>query len=176
MLILDVKTCWSSTLARPSRRAREIKSYAQGTLPRQLRASREREPHRRPRRHWSAVAVERIFSGGRDTIGLRRASLKPETARILMCGGAVPSMATSLLDGRMQYGAGDGAKHDGEGHASTVFGCFFTPAAAARVTARVDESWARARGVGGAWVEVEEKTGLRMRQEREQDDSERRMG
>ena len=32
----------------------------------------------------SAVAVERTFSGGRDTISLRRASLKPETIRILM--------------------------------------------------------------------------------------------
>lgn len=32
----------------------------------------------------SAVAVERIFSGGRDTISLRRASLKPETIRVLM--------------------------------------------------------------------------------------------
>ncbi|KIJ31033.1 glycosyltransferase family 1 protein [Sphaerobolus stellatus SS14] len=32
----------------------------------------------------SAVAVERIFSGGRDRISLRRASLKPETIRILM--------------------------------------------------------------------------------------------
>jgi hAT family protein len=32
----------------------------------------------------SAVAVERVFSGGRDTISLRRASLKPETIRILM--------------------------------------------------------------------------------------------
>jgi hypothetical protein len=32
----------------------------------------------------SAVAVEHIFSGGRDTISLRRASLKPETIRILM--------------------------------------------------------------------------------------------
>ena len=32
----------------------------------------------------SAVAVERIFSGGRDTILLRRASLKPETIRTLM--------------------------------------------------------------------------------------------
>ncbi|KAJ7042244.1 hypothetical protein C8F04DRAFT_946234, partial [Mycena alexandri] len=32
----------------------------------------------------SAVAVERIFSGGRDTIGLRRASLKAETIEILM--------------------------------------------------------------------------------------------
>ena len=32
----------------------------------------------------SAVAVERIFSGGRDTISLRRASLKPETIRTLM--------------------------------------------------------------------------------------------
>jgi hypothetical protein len=32
----------------------------------------------------SAVAVERVFSGGRDTISLRRASLRPETIRILM--------------------------------------------------------------------------------------------
>lgn len=32
----------------------------------------------------SAVAVERIFSGGRDTISLRRASLKPGTIRTLM--------------------------------------------------------------------------------------------
>ena len=32
----------------------------------------------------SAVAVERIFSGGRDTILLCRASLKPETIRTLM--------------------------------------------------------------------------------------------
>lgn len=32
----------------------------------------------------SAVAVERIFSGGRDTISLRRASLKADTIRVLM--------------------------------------------------------------------------------------------
>ncbi|KAF9070582.1 hypothetical protein BDP27DRAFT_1382743 [Rhodocollybia butyracea] len=32
----------------------------------------------------SAVAVERIFSGGRDTISLCRACLKPETIRVLM--------------------------------------------------------------------------------------------
>ncbi|KAN0131304.1 Ribonuclease H-like domain containing protein [Lactarius tabidus] len=32
----------------------------------------------------SAVAVERIFSGGRDTISLQRASLQPETIRMLM--------------------------------------------------------------------------------------------
>ena len=32
----------------------------------------------------SAVAVERIFSGGRDTISLRRANLKPDTIRTLM--------------------------------------------------------------------------------------------
>ncbi|KAF8801335.1 hypothetical protein BYT27DRAFT_7115405 [Phlegmacium glaucopus] len=32
----------------------------------------------------SAVAVERIFSGGRDTISLRRASLNADTIRILM--------------------------------------------------------------------------------------------
>jgi len=32
----------------------------------------------------SAVAVKRIFSGGRETISLRRASLKPEATRVLM--------------------------------------------------------------------------------------------
>jgi hypothetical protein len=32
----------------------------------------------------SAVAVERIFSGGRDTISLRRASLQPDTIWTLM--------------------------------------------------------------------------------------------
>jgi hypothetical protein len=32
----------------------------------------------------SAVAVERVFSGGRDTIRLRRASLKAETIEVLM--------------------------------------------------------------------------------------------
>lgn len=32
----------------------------------------------------SSVAVERIFSSGRDTISLRPASLKPETIRRLM--------------------------------------------------------------------------------------------
>ncbi|KAF7343888.1 Transposase-like protein [Mycena venus] len=32
----------------------------------------------------SAVAIERIFSGGRDTIGIRRASLKAETIETLM--------------------------------------------------------------------------------------------
>lgn len=32
----------------------------------------------------SAVAVERIFSGGRDTISLRRSRLKPATIRTLM--------------------------------------------------------------------------------------------
>jgi hypothetical protein len=32
----------------------------------------------------SAVAVERVFSGGRDTISLRRASLIPDTIRVLM--------------------------------------------------------------------------------------------
>jgi hypothetical protein len=32
----------------------------------------------------SAVAVERVFSGGRDTISLRRASLTAETIRALM--------------------------------------------------------------------------------------------
>jgi hypothetical protein len=32
----------------------------------------------------TSEAVERIFSGGRDTIGLRRASLKAETIQTLM--------------------------------------------------------------------------------------------
>ncbi|KIL54206.1 hypothetical protein M378DRAFT_92970 [Amanita muscaria Koide BX008] len=32
----------------------------------------------------SAVAVERVFSGGRDTISLRHASLRPETIKVLM--------------------------------------------------------------------------------------------
>ncbi len=32
----------------------------------------------------SAVAVERIFSGGRDTISIHHASLQPETIRTLM--------------------------------------------------------------------------------------------
>jgi len=32
----------------------------------------------------SAVAVERIFSGGHDTISLRRASIQPEMVRTLM--------------------------------------------------------------------------------------------
>jgi len=32
----------------------------------------------------SAVAVERIFSSGRDTISIRRASLQPETIHTLM--------------------------------------------------------------------------------------------
>jgi hypothetical protein len=32
----------------------------------------------------SAVAVERVFSGGRDTISLRHSRLKPETIRTLM--------------------------------------------------------------------------------------------
>jgi hypothetical protein len=41
-------------------------------------------------KHWhhlppgSAVTVEHIFSGGRDTISLRHASLQPETIRTLM--------------------------------------------------------------------------------------------
>ncbi len=32
----------------------------------------------------SAVAVERIFSGGRDTISIRHATLKSDTIRVLM--------------------------------------------------------------------------------------------
>jgi hypothetical protein len=35
-------------------------------------------------RTGSAVAVERVFSGGRDTIGIRRARLKADTIRTLM--------------------------------------------------------------------------------------------
>jgi hypothetical protein len=45
----------------------------------------------------SAVAVERIFSGGRDTIGLRRASLKPETIRTLMLVKARLRMARTAV-------------------------------------------------------------------------------
>ncbi|KAJ7157770.1 hypothetical protein C8R46DRAFT_1112805 [Mycena filopes] len=41
-------------------------------------------PSADPSLQGSAVAVERIFSGGRDTIGLRRASLKAETIKTLM--------------------------------------------------------------------------------------------
>ncbi|KAJ8089160.1 hypothetical protein PM082_014408 [Marasmius tenuissimus] len=37
-----------------------------------------------PEPFGSAVAVERMFSGGRDTIALRHASLKPDTIRTLM--------------------------------------------------------------------------------------------
>ncbi|KAH9055277.1 hypothetical protein EDB87DRAFT_1813944 [Lactarius vividus] len=32
----------------------------------------------------AVVAVERVFSGGRDTISLTRASLIPETIQVLM--------------------------------------------------------------------------------------------
>jgi hypothetical protein len=32
----------------------------------------------------SAVAVEQVFSGGRDTILLQQASLQPETIKVLM--------------------------------------------------------------------------------------------
>jgi hypothetical protein len=38
----------------------------------------------KPQTSGSAVVVERIFSGGRDTISLRRASLQPETIKSLM--------------------------------------------------------------------------------------------
>ncbi|KAJ6550101.1 ribonuclease H-like domain-containing protein [Mycena capillaripes] len=46
--------------------------------------SRFQVPITTPFPSGSAVAVERIFSGGRDTISLRRASLKPDTIRTLM--------------------------------------------------------------------------------------------
>jgi hypothetical protein len=45
----------------------------------------------------SAVAVERIFSGGRDTIGLRRASLKADTIRTLMFVKARLRMARAAI-------------------------------------------------------------------------------
>lgn len=32
----------------------------------------------------SAVSVERVFSGARDTLSLRRTSMKPDTLRSLM--------------------------------------------------------------------------------------------
>lgn len=41
-------------------------------------------PYHAPFFAGSAVAVERIFSGGRDTISLRRTSLKADTIRTLM--------------------------------------------------------------------------------------------
>jgi hypothetical protein len=45
----------------------------------------------------SSVAVERVFSGGRDTISLRRSSLKPSTIRRLML------VKHRLLLARRQY-------------------------------------------------------------------------
>jgi hypothetical protein len=45
----------------------------------------------------SAVAVERVFSGGRDTIALRRASLKPDTIRTLMVVKARLRMARNAV-------------------------------------------------------------------------------
>jgi hypothetical protein len=41
--------------------------------------------------------VERIFSGGRDTIGLRRASLKAETIQMLMLVKARLRMARNTV-------------------------------------------------------------------------------
>ncbi|KAJ6567546.1 hypothetical protein B0H10DRAFT_1841709, partial [Mycena sp. CBHHK59/15] len=46
----------------------------------------------------SAVAVERIFSGGRDTISLRRASLSAETIRTLMIVKQHLKMARKAID------------------------------------------------------------------------------
>jgi hypothetical protein len=50
----------------------------------------------------SSVAVERIFSGGRDTISLRRASLKPETVRTLMLVKHKLLLARRTLDSEVQ--------------------------------------------------------------------------
>ncbi|KAJ6583753.1 hypothetical protein B0H10DRAFT_1688795, partial [Mycena sp. CBHHK59/15] len=49
-----------------------------------IQASPQKDFTQRYRVERSAVAVERIFFGGRDTISLRRASLKPDTTRTLM--------------------------------------------------------------------------------------------
>ncbi|KAF7372456.1 Transposase-like protein [Mycena venus] len=49
----------------------------------------------------SAVAVERIFSGGRDTIGLRRACLKAETSQTLMFVKARLRVARAALKKEM---------------------------------------------------------------------------
>ena len=45
----------------------------------------------------SAVAVERIFSGGQDTVSMRRMRLKPETIRTLMLVKAKLRLARSAL-------------------------------------------------------------------------------
>jgi hypothetical protein len=45
----------------------------------------------------SAVAVERVFSGGCDTIGIRRASLNAETIRTLMVVKARLQMARTAI-------------------------------------------------------------------------------
>ena len=44
------------------------------------------------------MAVERVFSSGRDTISLRRASLDPETIRTLMIVKARLRMARRTAD------------------------------------------------------------------------------
>jgi hypothetical protein len=46
----------------------------------------------------SAVAVERIFSGDRDTISRRRASLDPETIRTLMLAKQVLRLARTAIN------------------------------------------------------------------------------
>lgn len=51
----------------------------------------------------SAVAVERIFSGGRDTISLRRASLKPDTIRTLMLVKQKLKLARNSVEDIIQY-------------------------------------------------------------------------
>ncbi|KAG1721466.1 hypothetical protein EDD22DRAFT_778871, partial [Suillus occidentalis] len=45
----------------------------------------------------SAVAVEQIFSGGRDTVSMWCTSLKPETIRMLMLVKAKLCLARTAL-------------------------------------------------------------------------------
>lgn len=51
----------------------------------------------------SAVAVERIFSGGRDTISLRRASLNSETIQTLMITKHQLWLARRHIDNKLGY-------------------------------------------------------------------------
>ncbi|KAJ7618612.1 hypothetical protein FB45DRAFT_755892, partial [Roridomyces roridus] len=47
----------------------------------------------------SAVAVERVFSGGRDTIAVRHARLKAETIRTLMVlKGYIPMTRKEVIE------------------------------------------------------------------------------
>jgi len=51
----------------------------------------------------SVVAIERVFSGGRDTVSLWRQSLKPETIRILMIVKARLRLARLARNELVQY-------------------------------------------------------------------------